>query len=209
MSWCKTGNCLTIRSSALAAVLRARALLGPQDAMSVPIICDFGSGSSKVGFAGAKVPLAIFPTVLGKFRHLEDVSDSRRPAWVLGDLMVGLDKKVWFIGDEVQEQRKKLNLVYPLSRATVTNWDHMEKIWHHTFYQVLRAAPEQHPLLLTEPPSNPKASKERTAQILFETFNVPALYLVNQGVLSLFSSGLTSGVKPLTQGLALDLEWDL
>lgn len=62
------------------------ALLGPQDAMSVPIICDFGSGSSKVGFAGAKMPLAIFPTVLGKFRHLEDVSDSRRPAgcWVLG-----------------------------------------------------------------------------------------------------------------------------
>lgn len=44
------------------------------------------------------------------------------------DLMVGLDKKVWFIGDEVQEQREKLNLVYPLSRATVTNWDHMEKV---------------------------------------------------------------------------------
>lgn len=52
--------------------------------MSVPIICDFGSGSSKVGFAGAKMPLAVFPTVLGKFRHLRDVSDSRRPAWVLG-----------------------------------------------------------------------------------------------------------------------------
>ncbi|XP_054581309.1 actin [Eptesicus fuscus] len=181
MSWCPTTKCLATRNSPLAPAMgRAHALSGPQDAMSVPLICDFGSGSSKVGFAGAEGPLAVFPTVLGKLRHDDD------------DL-VGLDKKVWFIGDEVQKQREKLNLVYPMSRAEVTNWDHMEKIWHHSFYQVLRVAPEQHPMLLTEPPSNSKASKERTAQVLFETFSVPALYIVNQGVLSLFSSGLTSG----------------
>lgn len=41
---------------------------------------------------------------------------------------MGLDKKVWLIGDEVQNQREKLKLVYPISRATVTNWDHMEKV---------------------------------------------------------------------------------
>ncbi|XP_036272501.2 actin-like [Pipistrellus kuhlii] len=156
--------------------------------MGTPLICDFGSGSSKVGFSGAEEPLAVFPTVLGKLRCDDAVSDSG----IFQD-PVGLDKKVWFIGDEVQKQRGRLNLAYPVSRGEVTNWEHMEKIWHHTFYQVLRVAPEQHPMLLTDLPSNSKANKERMAQVLFETFSMPALYIVNQGVLSLFSAGLTSG----------------
>ncbi|XP_054426654.1 actin [Pteronotus mesoamericanus] len=147
--------------------------------MNVPLVCDYGSGFSKVGFAGTEAPLAVFPTILGKLRH--------------DDPLVGLDEEDWFMGDEAQSRREKLNLLRPISRATVPNWDNMEKIWHHSFYQVLRAAPEQHPLMLTEPPLNAMSSKEKMLEILFETFNVPALYLANQGVLSLYASGLTSG----------------
>nr|XP_042093897.1 actin-1-like [Ovis aries] len=119
--------------------------------MNVPLICDYGSGFSKVGFAGTEAPLAVFPTTLGKLRHEK--------------LLVGMEEEDWFIGNEVPKNRGKLNLLYPISRAAITNWDDMEKIWHHSFYQVLHVAPEQHPLLMAEPPLNSMSSKERLSQV--------------------------------------------
>jgi len=83
---------------------------------------------------------------------------------------------------------------YPIEFGIVNNWDDMEKIWRHTFYNELRVSPEQHPVMLTEPPLNPKANRERMTQIMFETFNSCAMYVAIQAVLSLYASGRTTGV---------------
>merc|ERR1712159_436400 len=70
----------------------------------------------------------------------------------------------------------------------------MEQIWSSVFTEHLKTTAEEHPVLVTEAPMNSRKSREKMAEIFFETFNVPSLFISMQAVLALYASGRTTGV---------------
>lgn len=146
-----------------------------------PVVIDNGSGAIKAGFAGDQAPKYHFANYIGRPKHVRVMAGALE-----GDI---------FIGPKAEEHRGLLSIRYPMEHGIVKDWSDMEKIWHYIYSKdQLHTFSEEHPVLLTEAPLNPRPNREKAAEIFFETFNVPALFISMQAVLSLYATGRTTGV---------------
>lgn len=110
-------------------------------------------------------------------------------------VMAGALEGDLFVGPKAEDHRGLLSIRYPMEHGIVNDWNDMEKIWNHIYSKdELATFSEEHPVLLTEAPLNPKKNREKAAEIFFESFNVPALYVSMQAVLSLYATGRVTGV---------------
>ncbi|XP_064602984.1 alpha-centractin [Liolophura sinensis] len=146
-----------------------------------PVVIDNGSGVIKAGFAGDQVPKHHFPNFIGRPKHVRVMAGALE-----GDI---------FLGPKAEEHRGLLTIRYPMEHGIVRDWNDMERIWQYIYSKdQLHTFAEEHPVLLTEAPLNPRRNREKAAEIFFETFNVPALFISMQAVLSLYATGRTTGV---------------
>lgn len=149
--------------------------------MSSTIVIDNGSCSIKAGFENNDLPLCVFNTVLGcpPPKSISSSNDNQ-------ELRLSND---WVFGSAALRKRGLFSLRYPIEHGIVVDWDHMQKLWKHTFFDELRVDPSQHSLFITEATLNPRENREKTAQIMFETFNIQSMCTGAQSTLALYSSG--------------------
>ena len=145
-----------------------------------PIVIDNGSGVIKAGFAGDPIPKINFPNYVGRPKHVRVMTG-------------GLEGDI-FIGPKAEEYRGLLHIAHPMEHGIVTNWDDMEKIWHHTIYNELHVLPEERPFLLTEASFTPIGHREKMTQILFEHFSVPGKKFLHLKIHYLFYFFVLSNV---------------
>ncbi|PIK57806.1 putative actin-related protein 3 [Apostichopus japonicus] len=161
-------------------------------------VVDPGTGYTKLGFAGNTEPQFIIPSAIA-IKESAQVGD--RSQRRLGK---GVDDLDFFIGDEAID-KPNYACKYPVRHGIIEDWDLMERFLEQVIFKYLRAEPEDHYFLLTEPPLNTPENREYLAEIMFESFNVPGLYIAVQAVLALAASWTSrqQGERTLT-GTVID-----
>ena len=147
------------------------------------VVIDNGTGFTKMGYAGNLDPDFVFPTAIADLAKKSSLSVSTKN-----------DEYNYYIGDEavrIAAESQNHTLFYPMQKGIVENWDMMEKYWHQSIYNYLKCDPQEHYFVLTEPPMNPPENRENVAEIFFETFNVPGLYIGVQAVFALMGCNST------------------
>jgi actin-related protein 2 len=93
------------------------------------------------------------------------------------------------VGDEAAALRNYLQVTQPMEHGIVRNWEDMKHLWDYTFSEKLRIDPVGRKVLLTEPPMNPKANRQRMCQVMFEEYGFQGVYVAIQAVLTLYAQG--------------------
>lgn len=131
----------------------------------------------EVGYDPDQTYTIVFPSIVGRpiLRAEERVGSA-----VIKDIM---------IGDEAAENRNYLQVTQPMEHGIVRNWEDMKHLWDYTFDEKLKVDPRGRKVLLTEPPMNPKANRQRMVQVMFEEYGFQGVYIAIQAVLTLYAQG--------------------
>ena len=143
-----------------------------------------------MGYAGNVEPQFIVPTLISVPQQKPGEQGIRNSE--------GLADLDFHIGNEALASNRTHEINYPIKHGLIENWDNMERMWQRSIFKYLKCEPEDHYFLLTEPPLNPPENREYTAEVMFETFNVPGLYIAVQAILALAASWTSKQVTERT-----------
>ncbi len=143
------------------------------------VVAEIGSHASKLGFAGEDQPRAYFPSHAGYLLPEE------------GAMQTSSKKDYKF---DLGHNDERLEVRKPLDGGLVQDWDMVEQIWQHANKSALTVDLAQTPMLLVERAFNTSKLRQEYAELMFEKFQSPALFLAKDSVLSCFACGKTTGL---------------
>ncbi|XP_020974425.1 actin-related protein 4A isoform X2 [Arachis ipaensis] len=165
------------------------------------IVIDLGSHTCKAGYAGEDAPKAVFPSVVGAIDQMDinghgDGEENLGAAAELPNNAKNLDSdktkgkcKLYVGSQSLGYRRDYMEVLSPLKNGVVADWNIVDNIWDHALRDCLLVDPKERPMLLSEPCNNTQEQRERTAELMFEKYKVPALFLAKNAVLTSFASG--------------------
>ncbi|KAL1293247.1 hypothetical protein AAHE18_19G058900 [Arachis hypogaea] len=159
------------------------------------IVIDLGSHTCKAGYAGEDAPKAVFPSVVGAIDQMDidEAENGEKNSESTADAKNNdkpKGKRKLYVGSQsLGYRRDHMEVVSPLKDGIVADWDIVDNIWDHAFRECLLIDPKEHPMLLAEPSSNTQQQRERAAELMFEKYKAPALFLAKNAVLTSFASG--------------------
>lgn len=136
------------------------------------VIIDNGGGFCKAGYSGHAVPRVLMPTVVSETATEEDILD---------------EKNVQF-GQEALDNKKESNPIRPIKKGIIEDWDKMVLFWDNLFKNKLKVDPKDVCVFMTEKMLTPKKNREKIAEILFEHFNVPSIYITNSATMTIYAA---------------------
>ncbi|XP_055488442.1 actin-like protein 7A [Leucoraja erinacea] len=143
------------------------------------LMIDMGSGYIKAGFAGLPKPSATISSMVGRpMQRSAKTGDNRQEN---------------FVGRELTAP-DELRLINPLRHGIVVDWDAAEAVLGYVLEKELQVRPEDHAVMVADPPLSPMTNREKIAELLFEIFNIPAIHITKQSMLSIYAYGCTSGL---------------
>ena len=146
-----------------------------------PIIIDLGSSEIKAGLFSNSSPSIRLNNIIGESLPIKNSSSLN---------------KDHYISSECDQYYNDLLIRYPIQRGVFVNDEDIQLIFEYILTQI-GLNPEQmkeHPLLISEPINNKLSNSEKISEILFEKMNIPALIFAKQPLLSLISTGYSTGV---------------
>jgi len=156
------------------------------------LVFDFGSMSTRVGFAGEDCPKGEFSTTIGCMDVIKEEKmdiDSNESRSIRDS-----SKKYFIDPSELYIPRNNVEMMSPLKDGLIDNWDLFEKLLDHSYKRHIRSDSELHPVLMSEAPWNMRNKREKLTELMFEKYNVPAFFLCKNAVLSCFANGRSTGL---------------
>ncbi|KAI0986319.1 hypothetical protein GJ496_005527 [Pomphorhynchus laevis] len=149
------------------------------------LIFDIGSRSARIGYAGTDIATFDISSVAGVVPNFSDDNN--------GNDNYKTDQ--YYFGDmHLKANIPNMEIHNFMSEGCVSNWLLFEEMINFVYTKQLCTQPDQHPVLFSEHVLNPRENRERLCEIMFEKFEIPAIQIIKNPVLSLFSQGKSNGV---------------